>query len=167
MLVLSEPVSTDEQAFVTAMQSSIKIHKPWVKPPLNRAEFHAYLQHYQAVNQKSYLLCDEMRNIMGVFNLNEIIRGSFQNAFLGFYAVAEYAGKGYMKQGLNLLIEKAFGELNLHRLEANIQPDNLRSIGLVRQCGFLKEGFSPKYLFIESKWRDHERWAITSECWKA
>ena len=54
----------------------------------------------------------------------------------------------------------------LHRLEANIQPDNARSIGLVRSLGFRMEGFSPRYLKIGGRWRDHERWALLSDNWR-
>jgi ribosomal-protein-alanine N-acetyltransferase len=57
----------------------------------------------------------------------------------------------------------AFGEMKLHRLEANIQPGNLPSIALVRRCGFMKEGLSPKYLRVFGEWRDHERWAVRAE----
>jgi ribosomal-protein-alanine N-acetyltransferase len=68
-----------------------------------------------------------------------------------------------MSAGLELVLARAFGELGLHRLEANIQPKNLRSKELVRRSGFRCEGLSPRYLKIAGRWRDHERWAITVE----
>jgi ribosomal-protein-alanine N-acetyltransferase len=61
------------------------------------------------------------------------------------------------------VLDLAFGELGLHRLEANIQPKNLRSIELVKRAGFRCEGLSLRYLKIAGRWRDHERWAITAE----
>jgi ribosomal-protein-alanine N-acetyltransferase len=67
-----------------------------------------------------------------------------------------------MTAGLKHVIRYGFRKLGLHRLEANIQPDNVASIALVRTCGFSKEGYSPRYLKIRGRWRDHERWALLS-----
>ena len=89
--------------------------------------------------------------------------GSFQSAYLGFYANKRFAGQGLMSRGLRLVIREAFTQMGLHRLEANIQPDNASSIRLVKMNYFRKEGFSPRYLHINGEWRDHERWAITVE----
>ena len=106
-------------------------------------------------------------SVVGVLNLTEIVRGVFKSAYLGFYSFTPYTGKGFMREGLVLLIRHAFRELELHRIEANIQPENTRSLSLVRALGFQKEGFSPRYLKIGGKWRDHERWALLAESWRA
>ena len=71
-----------------------------------------------------------------------------------------------MWQGMQQVIRHCFGALRLHRLEANIQPENKRSIALVKALGFSKEGYSPRYLKISGKWMDHERWAIRTEQWR-
>jgi ribosomal-protein-alanine N-acetyltransferase len=63
------------------------------------------------------------------------------------------------------VITHAFNEMKLHRLEANIQPANAASRALVKALEFRREGFSPRYLKINGRWRDHERWAILSEDW--
>ncbi len=165
ILNIREPKAEDENDFLSAMQRSQSLHYPWVKPPLTSEEFKAYLKRSQMQNQKSYFVC-ELDNIVGVFNINEIVRGFFESAYLGFYVVADYASKGYMSAGLKLVLEQVFNELKLHRLEANIQPENKASINLVQANGFRNEGYSPRYLKIDGQWRDHERWAITYEDWK-
>ncbi len=164
-ITLREPVIQDKTLFLKAMNQSQPLHDPWVSPPKTSEEFDVYIHKY-AENQdqnKSFLLLNQSGNIAGVFNINQIVRGFLQSGYLGFYAVEGYAGQGYMSAGLKLVLKKAFEELGLHRLEANIQPDNFRSINLVKKNGFKKEGFSPRYLKINGEWRDHERWAMTYE----
>lgn len=153
----------DKEAFLNTMLNSQSLHHPWVTPPLSSEAFDEYWQRFQQPNQKSYLACDESGTIVGVFYVSEIVRGAFQNAFLGFYGIKEYSGKGYMSTALKLVQKKVFKELALHRLEANIQPENSRSIQLVKKNGFRYEGFSPSYLKINGEWRGHEHWAITLE----
>jgi ribosomal-protein-alanine N-acetyltransferase len=68
---------------------------------------------------------------------------------------------------MHLVLRDAFTNLGLHRLEANIQPGNDASVALARRCGFELEGFSPRYLKVGGRWRDHERWAIRAETWRA
>src|SRR5439155_15351959 len=92
--------------------------------------------------------------------------GPLQSAFLGYGGVAALSGQGYMSEGLRLLLRHVFEELRLHRIEANIQPDNERSLALVRRAGFVREGYSERYLRIGGRWRDHERWAIRIEQWQ-
>jgi [ribosomal protein S5]-alanine N-acetyltransferase len=101
--------------------------------------------------------------VVGVINLMEIVLAIFQSAYLGYYGMARCAGSGLMTEAVRLGVAYGFGELGLHRLEANIQPDNARSIALVRRLGFRREGFSPRYLRIGGVWRDHERWALLAD----
>ena len=68
-----------------------------------------------------------------------------------------------MTEAVRLTIAHAFAEIGLHRLEANIQPANRRSIALAKRVGFRKEGFSPRYLKIGGSWCDHERWALLAD----
>jgi ribosomal-protein-alanine N-acetyltransferase len=100
-------------------------------------------------------------------NLSQIVRRGFQNAYVGYWIGAPYARQGFMTEGLALVINDAFRRLRLHRLEANIQPENIPSRRLVQRLGFRQEGLSPKYLKVGGRWRDHERWAILSEEWQA
>ena len=105
--------------------------------------------------------------LVAVCNLSQIIRGNLQGAFMGFGAVAGFAGRGYMRAGIGMVLDQAFGWLRLHRVETNIQPANRPSIALVSGLGFVREGFSERYLKVGGRWRDHERWAIRAETWRA
>ncbi len=128
----------------------------------------AYLARVRDPRYAPYFACRvEDGAIVGFLNLSEIVRGAFKNAFLGYGGVADYAGQGYMREAMGLLLREAFIELGLHRLEANIQPGNTPSIALAKRAGFQLEGFSPRYLKIGGRWRDHERWAIRAETWHA
>lgn len=162
---IREPILSDEDNFILAMQRSQSLHHPWVASPKTSEEFKNYFQRSQQNNQKSFFVLNQAEDITGVFNINEIVRGFFLNAYLGFYAVDSYAGQGYMSAGLKLVLQHVFKEMALHRLEANIQPGNTPSINLIKNNGFRKEGYSPYYLRINDKWCDHERWAITYEDW--
>ena len=112
-----------------------------------------------------YWVRTDANELAGVVNINEIVRGSFRSGYLGYYAFVPHAGQGYMSKGLRAVVSRAFGVLRLHRLEANIQPDNEPSRRLVQRLGFRYEGFSPRYLKVAGRWRDHERWALTAEEW--
>lgn len=96
-------------------------------------------------------------------NVNEIGRGAFRSGYLGYYAFVPWQGHGLMTERLALVIDHAFRRLRLHRLEANIQPGNRASIGLVRRLGFRREGYSPRYVKVRRRWRDHERWTLLAD----
>ena len=163
--VYLRPVSRrDRTEFLDLMQQSRHLHSPWIAPPQSSLSFHNYLTRTQTEDHEGLLVCSrETDAITGVININNIVRGSFLSASLGYYAGAPYAGQGLMREGLELVKQRAFRTLGLHRLEANIQPDNQRSIALVQRCGFRREGLSPAFLYIAGAWRDHERWTIIDD----
>lgn len=151
----------DQREFLALMHASSQLHEPWISPPMTDASFASYLKRSMREDHDGQLVClREDDAIVGVININNIVRGSFLSASLGYYVGAPYAACGYMREGLELVKAHAFGPLGLHRLEANIQPENRRSIELVRNCGFEKEGLSKAFLFIAGAWRDHERWTL-------
>ena len=156
--------STDAVELIAAHEASRELHLPWVHPFTDMLGFQAYFDSLQD-GQKVGLLAREHSSDepVGVFNLSQIARGNFQSAYLGFYGLHGKVGRGLMTEALLATLRHAFGELGLHRLEANVQPGNTRSIALVARVGFRKEGFSPKYLSIDGAWRDHERWAILAD----
>lgn len=164
-ITIREPNLNDSIQFIDIMRRSESLHSPWTTAPRTLNEFEKYIERIQEPNQKGLLVEINEKNIAGVFNINEIVFGCFQSAYLGFYATIDFAGQGIMSAALKLVLQHIFQELNLHRIEANIQPGNKKSIQLVQSNGFKKEGFSPKYLKIDDEWRDHERWAITYEDW--
>jgi ribosomal-protein-alanine N-acetyltransferase len=161
-----EPASVaHREEFLAAAKRSVRLHRPWVSPPRTAKQFAAYLARLNGRTNLGYLAFSEAGDLTGVVNVSEIVRGVFQSAYLGFYAFAPHEGRGYMSATLSAVIAACFREHRLHRLEANIQPENARSIALVRRLGFRKEGFSERYLKIGGRWRDHERWAVLREGW--
>ncbi|MBX3434098.1 MAG: GNAT family N-acetyltransferase [Pirellulales bacterium] len=161
---LAAPSGRDCDEFLGAVERSREFHSHWAHPPNAREGFEQYLERLKADRHAGFFVRRQVDDALaGVVNINEIVRGCFCSGYLGYYAFVPYAGQGLMRQGLRLVIDEAFDSFGLHRLEANIQPDNAASIALARRLGFLREGFSPRYLRLEGEWRDHERWALTKE----
>lgn len=83
--------------------------------------------------------------------------------FLGYRLDYKEINNGYMTEAVKKLIEVAFKEYNLHRIEGNIIPTNKSSIRVVEKLGFVCEGLSTKYLKINGKWEDHMHYVILNE----
>jgi [ribosomal protein S5]-alanine N-acetyltransferase len=165
-ITLVTPEKDHTEEFLAAVQRSKKLHRPWSYPPSTVREFHAYLASLREGSRIGYFVLTERGEMAAFINLGGIIRGPFQNAFLGYSALAPHDGKGYVSAGLRKVISRAFRLHRLHRLEANIQPGNLRSAMLAQRLGFVHEGFSRKYLKVGAQWVDHERYAITADVWQ-
>jgi ribosomal-protein-alanine N-acetyltransferase len=163
-ILIREPARSDMKAFLAAAAASRQLHKPWVTAPDTPEKFRSYLKRMNTPDNQGFFVCrKEDGALAGVINMTTIVRGAFRNAYLSYYAFRGHDGQGLMTEGLKAVVKHAFTKMKLHRLEANIQPGNAPSIALVKTCGFRKEGFSPRYLKIGGRWRDHERWAVTAD----
>lgn len=160
----------DGGEFTARARESKELHQPWLFPPDSAGAYAAYAGRLiEDPTKAGFLVCekDDSGGIAGFININNIVAGAFQSGALGYGAFAHAAGRGLMREGLDLVVRHAFGPMRLHRLEINVQPGNTASIALARACGFRLEGFSPSMLFIDGAWRDHQRWAVTAEMRRA
>jgi ribosomal-protein-alanine N-acetyltransferase len=165
---LAPPTKADEAALLRANRASIEFHRGRAFAPITRAQYARYLAACRKPNFLGLLVKRrEDSAVVGAVELSQIVMGAFRSAYLGYYVAAPFARQGLMREAIELTLGHAFTELGLHRVEANIQPDNAASIGLVAKLGFAREGYSRRYLKIGGRWRDHERWAILVEDWRA
>ena len=163
--VALRPVArSDMDDLIRANVESRAYHAPWSAPFTDAAGFEDWLAE-TASGASCGLVARERASgaVVGVVTLSQIVRKDFQNAYVGYYGSVAFARRGLMTEAVRLAAAFAFRDLGLHRLEANIQPGNLASLGLARRAGFRKEGFSPRYLRIGGAWRDHERWALLAD----
>ncbi len=111
-----------------------------------------------------WLLPAERDNrVIGSVHLSGISRGAFQNAMLGYALDRQAQGCGLMTEALAAAIAEAFSpRVNLHRLQAAVQPGNDRSLAVLRRLGFREEGLARDYLYIAGGWRDHRMFALTN-----
>jgi [ribosomal protein S5]-alanine N-acetyltransferase len=168
---LRPPRRSDQSAFVAQARQSRALHRGWVQAPETPSAFAAYVARYQPTDTEPrnvgfLVLRNEDDALAGVINFSEIIRGAFESGYVGYYAFAPFAGDGYMTEAFALALDFVFRELGLHRVEANVQPANIRSLALVERVGFVREGYSRRYVKIAGRWRDHVRFAMLAEDWK-
>lgn len=125
--ILAIPSAQRRAEFLAAVANSRRLHGHWVSPPRTKKAFEQNLKRLDSPAHVGYWVLTEAGELAGVVNINEIVRGSFRSGYLGYYAFVPHAGHGYMAAGIRAVLYRAFRVLRLHRLEANVQPDNERS----------------------------------------
>ena len=101
----------------------------------------------------------------GELNLNNIVRGAMQSATIGYWIDRARAGRSLMSESIVVLMQFAFEELNLHRLEICIIPRNSNSRRVVEKLDLREEGIAQRFLEINGAWEDHVRFGFTIEEW--
>jgi [ribosomal protein S5]-alanine N-acetyltransferase len=163
-IVIRRLALSDRRNFINLVRLSEDFLRPWVDLPSTPAKFDIYIKRFDGKTAEAMLICTrEYGEIVGAVSINDIVRGPYQRGILGYNAFSSSAGQGYVREGLRLIFRYAFMDLGLHRLEADIQPGNDRSLRLARKLGLRREGYSPDFINIQGAWKDHERWAITSD----
>jgi len=150
----------DQDEYLDAVTRSVRLHHPWAYPPDTPDAFAGYVADSPARVPLAVVRGDDLA---GVYTLSQIVYGSFRNAYLGYYAFVPHDGGGVMRSAMPSVFRYAFDELGLHRLQANVQPDNVRSIALLRATGWREEGYARRYLKIGGRWRDHVMFAVLAE----
>ncbi|MBF4693922.1 GNAT family N-acetyltransferase [Fusibacter ferrireducens] len=110
-----------------------------------------------------YIFKKDSDEIIGNVTLSNIIYGPFLSGFIGYKLDHNLEKQGIMTEALNKMIEIAFNEYHLHRLEANIMPRNIASIKVVEKHHFEKIGLNRKYLKINGKWEDHWTYVLLND----
>ena len=101
--------------------------------------------------------------LAGAVTVGGVTRGAFDSAHVGYWVDERVAGRGVTTTALALVLDHCFGPVGLHRVEANVRPENARSLRVVEKLGFVREGLHRRYLFIDEDWRDHWSFALLRE----
>ena len=101
--------------------------------------------------------------LAGALTVGGITRGAFDSAHVGYWVDQEVSGRGVATTALALVLDHCFGPVGLHRVEANVRPENTASRRVVAKLGFVQEGLHRRYLFIDEDWRDHLAFALLRE----
>jgi ribosomal-protein-alanine N-acetyltransferase len=139
-ILLEAPSARHAAELITAVRRSRRLHGQWTNAPSTREQYKEFLRRSRTQTRISRFVRTADGDLAGVVNISEIVLGSFQSAYLSYYALEPHQRRGHMRAGVSAMIQLGFRDYRLHRLEANIQPDNAPSIALVRGLGFELEG---------------------------
>ena len=154
----------DASEFTRLANGSRGFHQKWIKLPTERNAFDHYLSRFDGENSFCFVVCDG-EQIVGSVSLTDIQRSDYYprplTAFIGYGVFEPYAEKGFTSLGVNCVLDYAFGELDLLRVEADIQPGNDPSKRLIEKMGFSCQEVR-RYRHVNGQLAGHERWALTN-----
>jgi len=168
---LRAPEARDYQEWAELRESSRGFLTPWeptwASDETSRGSYRYKLRRYaeDARDDKAYALFvfrEDDDALVGGVTLSNLRRGVAQAASLGYWAGQTRAGKGYITAAVRAVLRYAFDDLDLHRVEAACQPDNMASRRVLEKAGFAQEGVAKAYLKIDGQWRDHLLFAVVN-----
>lgn len=155
-------VREKSRAFLTPWEPT------WAQDETSRSSYRYKVRRYSedARDDKAYALFvfrESDEALVGGVTVSNVRRGVAQTASLGYWAGAMHAGNGYTTAAVRAVVRFGFEDLDLHRLEAACQPDNIASRRVLEKAGFTYEGAARAYLKINGDWRDHLLFGIVNE----
>jgi len=103
---------------------------------------------------------DQEDKVIGTVAFNNIILGHFLSCHIGYRLDKDQVNRGYITEAAGRAIKAMFDDYGLHRIEADIMPNNIPSMMVARKLGFVEEGLLNKYMKINGEWQDHLRMAL-------
>lgn len=177
-LVTLRPLAlSDEGAFVSLVASSTDYWAPWTPARSPRIPLRERFRRERMRAELGAAAGSHLRlggfladgTLVGLFALNEIVRGALQSAHASWQIGVDWAGRGLGTDGGRALLDLAFAPepegAALHRVQANIMPANAASLRVAEKLGFREEGLARAYIRIAGEWSDHSMWALTAEEW--
>jgi ribosomal-protein-alanine N-acetyltransferase len=176
-LVLRPPRPNDVPEMRRALRNNAAHLRPWsVAPgpgedPASLASVsRAVLQHRREWKRgQTFVLVivprEDERRVVGRIALGGVLRGAFQNAYLGYWIDQQQQGRGLTTEAVCAMTAFAFSAAGLHRVQAAVMPRNGASLRVLEKVGYRREGVAERYLCIAGRWEDHMLYAITAEEW--
>lgn len=101
--------------------------------------------------------------VVGQLTVSDISGGALRSASIGYWVSEHVAGRGVTPTSVALAIDYCFSELQLHRIEVCIRPENAASLRVVEKLGMRFEGRRARFINIAGAWCDHDSFALTVE----
>lgn len=154
---------SDDAALAALQIENREFLAPWepVRPESyfsitgQRADIDGALARYAKGEALPLVVLDEHGTIAGRITLSGVVRGSFQSCSMGYWLAEAQTGKGLATRGVMAAVDLAFGQLGLHRVQAETLLANIPSQNVLERAGFEQFGLAPRFLKIAGTWQDH------------
>ncbi len=161
----------DAQAWAEVRSRNLDWLKPWeaTVPPGDQSAprtFRALVRdlHRQARQRRTLPFAVTVDDAFaGQLTVTNITGGSARWGQVGYWVDQRHAGQNVIPTAVALAVDYCLFELDLHRIEVAIRPENTASLRVVEKLGFTEVGYAPRYLHIDGAWRDHRLFAVTVE----
>lgn len=167
-LVLKPYAISDWGAWVQAREETKELLTPWeptwsddvLTLPSFEKRVRYHLENWVSDRGYAFLTWDEnLKHLLGGVALSRVIRGAEQSAIIGYWCNKNAMRQGHTYAAVMRVLDFAFHDLHLNRIQASCMMDNQASLNLLEKAGFQQEGIARDYLKIKGQWTDHSIWA--------